>query len=266
MLWALTSAKGSPGVTTTALALAAVMNGQPGGNASDGRPAREDTMAMAADGALLVELDPAGGDLECWCGPHGEPGVLRAVTALGHQAGGERLSRHAVEVVRGVDAVLAPTTEGSMTAALRSASDSFADAIAAAPGITIVDLGRWASPTPLHMTGLVHHAAVAVVVCRSALASVEHARALVATLQSVTRRVAVVMVGGDRPYSSDEVSAVLNTPVAGVLPWDPRGVAELVERGITKAWARSTLANAATGLAAALAQVGDTRHQRRAHA
>ena len=45
----LVSAKGSPGVTTLALGAAAIMD------------------------AIAVELDPSGGDVECWLGPVGEP-------------------------------------------------------------------------------------------------------------------------------------------------------------------------------------------------
>lgn len=263
MLWALTSAKGSPGVTTTALALAATARPRPGAAVWHAH-AEQDT--PPADETLIVELDQAGGDLECWCGPHGEPGLLRAVTDLRDKTGGERLSRHAVELVPGVDAVVAPTTEGSMTAALRSAADGFADAIGAAPGTTIVDVGRWSPAASLHTTRVVRKATVAVVVCRSALAGVEHTRALVATLQGATRRVAVVMVGGDSPYSSEEVSAVVNAPVAGVLPWDPRAVAELVDRGITRAWTRSPLASATAELAGALGQISEVPQQRRARA
>lgn len=258
MLWALTSAKGSPGVTTTALALAAAVGTQPSAAIRQPRSGRD---AGITGSPLIVELDPAGGDLECWCGPHGEPGLLRAVTDVRDRTGAERLSRHAVEVVPGVAAVIAPTTEGSMAAALGSAADGFADAVGAAPGTTIVDVGRWATPGPLLTTRLVRKAAVAVVVCRSALASVEHTRALVATLGGAARRVAVVMVGGERPYSSDEVSAVVNAPVIGVLPWDPRGVAGLIDRGVTRAWTRSPMASAAADLAVALAQIGDVPEQ-----
>ena len=63
MLIALVSAKGSPGVTTTGVALVA---------------------AASIGDALLVEADPAGGDLECWCGPLGEPGLLAVATEKRH--------------------------------------------------------------------------------------------------------------------------------------------------------------------------------------
>lgn len=181
MMWVLVSAKGSPGVTTTALALAAVL-------------ANRGDQATPNDGELLVEADPAGGDLECWCGPHGESGLLRAVTDVRDSGSCERFREHAVEVVPGVSAVLAPTTEPSVTAGLRAASDGFAEAIAALEGRVIIDLGRWIAPGSIHANRLVADAAVVAVLCRSALASVEHARSLIAALRSSNKRIAVVMV------------------------------------------------------------------------
>ena len=70
----LVSAKGSPGVTTLALGAAEIMD------------------------AIAVELDPSGGDVECWLGPVGEPGLIRVAGALRHTADPSGvLAEHAVE-------------------------------------------------------------------------------------------------------------------------------------------------------------------------
>jgi MinD-like ATPase involved in chromosome partitioning or flagellar assembly len=240
MLWALTSAKGSPGVTTSALALAAAAS-------------------AAWHDALLVEMDPAGGDLECWCGPHGEAGLLTAVTDM-RGATADRLLRHAVDVVPGVRAVLAPTTAQSVTAALKTASGAFVEAVGQLDEeVVIVDLGRWTAGGAPHATALLSLASVVLVVCRSGLASVEHARALVDELREANRRVAVLMVGSTSPYPPDEVAAAVKAPVVGVLPWDSRGVGALVVQGLSRAWSRSRIAKAADDVVQGLARHGESR-------
>ena len=50
---------------------------------------------------------------------------------------------------------------------------------------------------------------------------------------------------GDRPYGAGEIASVLETPVAGVIAWDPGGVAALWAEGVTRRWAKSWLARSA---------------------
>jgi MinD-like ATPase involved in chromosome partitioning or flagellar assembly len=250
MLLVLLSAKGSPGVTTTALALAAT--------------AGVEGQATRPGSVLLVEADPAGGDLECWCGPRGEPGLLRAVTDVRERSDGDRLRSHAVQVVPGVDAILAPTTEVSAGAAWRSSTDGFAEALADLAGVVIVDGGRWLASPPAVLERLVVAADVVGVVCRPTLASVEHARSLVSTMQTTARHVVAVVVGGNRPYGPQEIASALHAQVAGVLPWDPRGLAALVEQGAGRSWLRSPLATAAGSLLRNLGGI-TARRPERAH-
>lgn len=235
MLLAVLADKGSPGVTTAALALAAAAVGEARGGGAPGP-------------VLLVEADPGGGDLECWCGPLGAPGLLAAVTDVGDAAGCERLRGHAVEVVEGVDAVVAPTSAGSMAAALQAAGRGFVAALAALAGTVIVDCGRWQSPAPPLLDLLLAEADLALVACRPTLGGVEHTRSLLPTLRPAGGRVEVVLAGGDRPYGPGEVSAALGATVAGVLPWDPRGVTALAGRGAGRAFLRSALGMAAAEL------------------
>jgi MinD-like ATPase involved in chromosome partitioning or flagellar assembly len=233
MIVMLASAKGSPGVTTTSLALTAAVAGS--------------AMPASVGDALLMEADPAGGDLECWCGPHGDPGLLKAVTEVRQPEDVEPIRAAAVSVVPGVNALLAPTSDTSMAAALRSCSAGFPGAVAQLGATVVVDRGRWLPDGHRPLDELARQASL-VVVCRPALASVEHARALVSTLRPLTSRVGVAVVGGSKPYSPSEIAAAVGAHVLGVLPWDPRGVATLVERGVTKSWLRSSLGQAAQQL------------------
>ncbi len=231
MLVALTSAKGSPGVTTTALCLA----------------------ALAGPDGLVVEADPAGGDLECWTGPHGEAGLVALATRMRPDLTGGELHNHAVEVVDGVSAVTAPTTETAMSAVLSRTADRLGPTLASVDIDVFADLGRWLPSRPT--AGVLAAADLALVVCRPTLDSIEHARGLVAPGGPIEGAVAVaaaVVVGGAHPYGPSEIELALGLPVAGVLPWDPRGVVALIERGIGRPWQRSALASATNELAMAV--------------
>jgi MinD-like ATPase involved in chromosome partitioning or flagellar assembly len=237
MLVALVSAKGSPGVTTTGLAMVA---------------------AAGAGDALLVEADPAGGDLECWCGPLGEPGLLAVATDVARDADSETVAGHAVEVTGGVRAIVAPTSESAATATIVPMVAGLGATLAMRDTTVVMDCGRW---SPAHRaSGLVGAAGLVVVVCRPTLDSIEHARGHIDALRRVNRAVAGLVVGGTQPYGPDEVAAALGVPVVGVLPWDPRGVMALVEDGASaRAWQRSALARATPlvleGVAAVAGQV-----------
>jgi len=237
MLWVVTADKGSPGVTTTALALAAA-------SSEDDAPA-----------ARLVEVDPGGGDLECWCGPLGAPGLLPAVTELRDRSSADRLADFATPAVAGVDVVAAPTRATPVGAALRAAGEGFAAALAAMAADVFVDCGRWLPSAPPVLEAVVAAADGAVVVCRPTLAGVEHARSAVDALGRGPKQIVVVLVGGTRPYEPGEVAAALGVPVAGVLPLDPRGVTTLLERGRSRAFRRTALGISAADTAGMLRQI-----------
>jgi MinD-like ATPase involved in chromosome partitioning or flagellar assembly len=228
MLVCLLSAKGSPGVTTTTLCLA----------------------ASAGPKGLAVELDPSGGDLECWTKPHGEPGLIGLAARQRLTLGRDDLSTEAVEVVDGVPAITAPTTEPAASAVLARIGDRLDGSLRAAGLDVFVDLGRWFST---RSSGVVGAADMVLVVCRPTLASIEHTRGLLTAggpLDSAGASIGLVVVGGTQPYGPDAIKAALGCRVAGVLPWDPTGLIALVDRGVGRAWHRSVLSVAAGDLVA----------------
>ena len=80
-VFTLVSVKGSPGVTTAAAAMTAA--GVVGG-----------------ESALLVELDPSGGDVRLLATvTAAEPNLLHAAAELRHQGVGDALASQAVEVL-----------------------------------------------------------------------------------------------------------------------------------------------------------------------
>lgn len=228
MLLALVSAKGSPGVSTAALALTAV----------------------AGDRGLLVELDPSGGSVECWTGATGEPGLIRVANGLRRAIDSKLLLAHGVAAPRGVRSVLAPTAGGLAESTIAMTGDRLVPALAALEATVVVDAGRWSrsQPTARRIAGC----DVVGVVCAPTVEGVEAARWLIDPLRSTVAGPVVLALVGDRPYSPPEVAAVVGVPLVGVLAWDSRGVNALLTTGAGRGWSRSALARSARSMLDAL--------------
>lgn len=231
MLLGLVSAKGSPGVTTAALALA----------------------AAAGKGALLVELDPSGGSVECWTGTTGEPGLIRVASGLRRSIDPEMLLAHAVEAPAGVRSVLAPSAGGLAESTIAATGDRLAPALAGVKATVVVDGGRWSrsQPTTRRLAGC----EVVAVVCAPTIEGVEAARWVIDPLRSTVAGSVVLLLVGDRPYPPSEVAAVVGVPVIGVMAWDSRGVNALVTTGAGRGWSRSALARSARSILDALPSI-----------
>lgn len=229
MLLGLVSAKGSPGVTTAALALTAV----------------------AVDGGLLVELDPSGGSIECWTGAAGEPGLVRVASGLRRAVDPITLLEHAVEVPPGVRSILSPAAGSQAESTIAMTGDRLTPALGELDTTVVIDGGRWArsQPTAHRVSGC----DVVAVVCAPTVDGIEAARWLLEPLGSVVTGTVAVVLAGERPYSPEEVAAVVDAPVAGALAWDPRSAAALVARGAAgRGWSRTPLARSARSLLTAL--------------
>lgn len=228
MLLALVSAKGSPGVSTAALALTAV----------------------AGDRGLLVELDPSGGSVECWTGATGEPGLIRVASGLRRAIDPELLLAHAVSAPRGVRSVLAPTAGGLAESTIAMTGDRLVPALAGLEATVVVDAGRWSrsQPTARRIAGC----DVVGVVCAPTVEGVEAARWLIDPLRSTVAGSVVLVLVGDRPYRPPEVAAVVGVPLVGVLAWDARAVNALLTTGAGRGWSRSALARSARSMLGAL--------------
>jgi hypothetical protein len=243
---ALASAKGSPGVTTTALALASWWP----------RP------------SVLVEADPAGGDLAARTGLAEEPGLVGLAAALRRDRpdaplNSELLHHYQQRSPIGVEVVAAPASSQQAGAAV-----SLLAVQAARParigGDLLVDLGRLvarsrsdAAPDAQQMS---RAADVVVWVCRPELADLAHVAVALAPEHSVATEAvrtdpaqtgAVIVLCGEGPYPANEVSATLGCPVLGSLPADNAGAAALWGGGV-RSWAHSALGRATRDLAEGL--------------
>ncbi len=217
---ALTSASGSPGVTTTALGWAL----------SRGRP----TMLVDADptggaamlaGYLRGQIIPPDALLELWAAQ--QQGRLRAaLPSLTMPLPGSQVGLLPGTRSHGQARSLAGLWE-PLLAALKALEGTGQDAI-----VDVGRLGLVGSPTPL-----LHGADLALVVCRSDLVSLSALRSWLTTLHTELEEVGgasclgVVLVGSGRPYTEGEVGSVLaevcggRSPVLACVGWDPKAAA-----------------------------------------
>lgn len=229
---ALVSPKGAPGVTTSALLLAAVW----------------------PTAAVLVEADPAGGDLRyCLNGCDGQPlradtGVVSLLTA--HSLSGvltdRRLLGHAQQLPGGLPVLVGPGSP-AQTEALRGQWPQLATALAACQEDVLVDLGRTDGQRDTDL--LLRAAGAVLVVCRGTVASVAHTRDLLAFLvtQGVSAQVLLIGSGAHR----DDAQRTLGADVL-LLPDDPSAAAALMGQRWTRGLDRSPLVVAGRRVAADL--------------
>ncbi|WP_232550067.1 hypothetical protein [Propioniciclava soli] len=211
-IYAFASAGGSPGVTTTVLALGSVWP----------RP------------VVVVEADPTGGSAVLagfYQGMVDQPGLIQLVMA--HRRG--QLAHTLPSLLRGIEGTQASVLVGTrshdqsvgletlwspLLETLRRLEDNGQD--------VLVDAGRLGlvgSPMPL-LVG----ADITTVLVRSNLTAVSAARSWVQTLKDRSAgQLGVVVVGGGRPYSSREVASALDVPLIGDVEWCPEAAAVFSE-------------------------------------
>lgn len=211
-LLALASAKGSPGVSTAALALAAVW------------PAEREV--------VVAEADPAGSALAPRFALPYERGVASLAPASRHRFVATDVADHLQRLPFGagrahVD-VLVGVRAGEQGRVLSRFWDGFAAAMAVADGPDVVaDCGRLGPDSPA--LGVVTAAHLALLVVRPDVEGVVQAQLRASALRDTgiePERLGVVVVG-EKPYSRAAVAEALDVPVVGVLAADRRMAAVL---------------------------------------
>jgi hypothetical protein len=256
VLVAVASVKGSPGVTTLCLALAACWPD----------PA----------GVIVVEADPAGGDVAMRFGLAQSPGLLSVAAAArgGTAAFGERpeeaqlLWRHAQMLPGDVPVVASPPDAGRARGALAvlaapgpSGGLAVGPLLAAAehPGAVLVaDCGRVEPGSPV--MAVLRSADVMILLTGAHADELAHIARRIPEIGSWSRHPVLVLASRDahRGHSIDAVARELGvTPLARV-PFDPRGAAVLSGRRSVLRWhhsgpARSLLGQSARQIAVLLA-------------
>jgi hypothetical protein len=218
---ALSSARGAPGVTATAMSLAAALP------------------------ALLVEADVSGGVLAARYSLGREPG-LTTLVAAGRVGSAADWQDHA-QSAGGVPVVVGPDSAGVARALWERAGDRVANLLRRLDTVVVADMGRMVAPMPL--AGSIDVGLLVVAPRPEHLLS---ASQRMSDLEQAARAVGVV-VAGDGPYRPGEVAESLGVDLFGVVPHDPRGADALEGRaGSARVLARSRLARAGVELAASV--------------
>lgn len=250
MIVAVCSTKGSPGVTTAAVALA---------------------LAWPSP-RVVLEADPSGGDL-AFRGRDPNTGRLirdgQGLLSLAADARvgvpPEALPRYATATLWGVDIICGPPSATSY-APMRSLWTGVADAAAAWSGTAIADLGRLYPGSPA--IALAQHATAVLVLADVTVESLFHLRDRVPELASQfcdpadpVNPVAVVALARRRNVASavQQVSRVLASvgcpvPVLGSLAVDPASAHRLREGRLTPRLGRGHLLRSAADVATRIVQ------------
>ena len=238
----LLAAKGSMGVTTAALTLAAVW--------PDGRGA-----------PVVVECDPGGGDVAARFGLEVIPGVVSLAAELERSGPadplgpGDQVAGHTQELPGGLRVLVAPTSPEEMRLPLDRLAEDL-PRLAQAPGDLIVDCGRLEASAMRQRTAvlrLVQRCGLVVVVVRPELAALQHLNVWLPTLRSLDVDV-LALLSGRGPYSPEEIGDTMDLRVIGSLPHDP-AAAEVVGGASGSRPDRSALFRAARPACAAIVGV-----------
>ena len=253
-LIAVASVKGSPWVTTTALALAAAW------------PARR---------RLLIEADPSGGDLGAWLGLPGHG--LATLAAAGTRAGPGAAWDHADDAAGGLHVLAAPPGAEHAAACLAALEQTAVlDEFAAGAGVAVADCGRLDPASPARWIAAL--AGALLVLTRPCATDLAHLDGGLGQLTQASGRIALLTV--PRPagtpswpaYPAAEIGAELGLPVLASIPTDPQAVTALISGQGSPGRARSrplpgaaaVLAGKLTGVLAGSAPATPATHPARA--
>jgi MinD-like ATPase involved in chromosome partitioning or flagellar assembly len=237
MLICLCSAKGSPGVTTSALALALSWPGE----------------------VVLADLDPAGGDVLAGYG-RGEisAGLEEILVAARRDGLTRRLDAHLLTLDTSGRARLLPglADPGAARHLDWSRVASSLATVGESVGAALADCGRLR--TEYFPAEVVDQADVVVLVTRSSLRDVHAAARGIEELRinlGPRALLLALVVGPGEPYAEREISDALRVPVVASLPRDAKPAAVLSDgRAAGRSFAQTSLMRAARVAASRLAE------------
>lgn len=238
-VFAFGSARHSPGVTTSVLALAA---------------------AWPAERSLLVvEADPAGGDLVCFFRLLMEPSLLSLAAAGRSEVTAADVWEHAQEMPgpSPVHALVAPVDPRQAGAALTTLSRSgLGEVLATLDADVLIDVGRLDPESPA--MDLFLGADVTVLLGRPTLSSADHLQQRVAFLASMGLTAPHLLVVGEGAWSPEELArGIGRASLLGTLPDDVAGSRAVTGEGRGgRGLRRSALWRAARRIAADLGSMG----------
>ncbi|GAA2661280.1 hypothetical protein [Streptomyces vastus] len=203
------SVTGAPGVTTTALAVAAVWPPEADGGV---RP-------------VMVEADSSGGDLMIRFGLPTAPSLLDVAAAAGKPYPGSLLGA-ASELPCGVRAVVAVPGRGPCRQAVRLLAAEAGRRVLLGDendrGTVLLDVGRLTED----VEPLLEAAGQVVLVARGGAEPLTHVSAYGLDVDAYAGRLTLAVVG-PCPYPAEEIEKTLGIEPVLFLPWDARSVAAM---------------------------------------
>lgn len=233
MLVAVFSLKGSPGVTTVALALAARWPDGP-------QP-------------VVVECDPAGGDLVARFRLEQAPGLV-SLAAAGRRSFDPRvLWQHTQNMPGGLPVVVGPVGAKQARATLAELAQHSTSVLRAAAdtlgSVVIADCGRVDPDSPA--MPIIRSADAMLLVTRARDDQLAHVSGMLHAVARWGRRPGLLVVGDG--YQTGEIEQALGVNVMGRIPEDPKGAAALAgQPGSGHGTSRSSVGRAAARVAAQL--------------
>jgi hypothetical protein len=235
-LIAICSLKGSPGVTTWTLALAA----------SWPQPAR----------VVVAECDPSGGSIATRFGLAATPGLASLTAAARRDRNPHLVWSHIQQLPGGLPVVCAPPGAAFTRAALSTLMDSRPDTVsvlraatAAAGAVVVADCGRLDPDSPA--LTIAREADRVLLLARPLADELSHLAAGLAMVDLWSMQPNLVLVGPGHPASA--VSRALGLPITAHVPHDPAGARALCGYpGARRGPRRSRLGRAAHAMARAV--------------
>ena len=221
---ALLAAKGSPGVSTLAVAM---------------------VLARAGGGAVLVEADTAGGDLALLHGVSQSPGLAELAARAKRPGPDTDLLAPYVRPLAGgaLPVVPAPVDGAAVRAALNVLADRNELLGAREAHRTLVfDLGRAEPDSPGWMWATACDRVL--LVCRRDLTGLAHAAHLGERLRESGARATLALIDTG-PYQSAEAEEALGLPAVAIVPWNPKQARALADPVAIRAAATCRLVTAA---------------------
>lgn len=236
MLIAIGSVKGSPGVTTLAVALAA---------------------RWPAPGCpVVVECDPSGGSLAARFGLRTSPGLVSLTAAARQDPAPGLVWAHTQPLPGGLPVVVAPPGADYTRAALATLLDARRPAVPILRGaavrpnaVVIADCGRLDTGSPAY--AIARDADRVLLLVRPRADELSHLAAGLSMVDLWAMRPSLVLAGDG--YPGAEVTRELGVPVLATIPHDVAGAAALTgAAGRRRGPARSQLGRTAHAIARAL--------------
>jgi len=250
----ISTVKGAPGGTTVALLLArALASGAAAGDPSARVP--------SGSRVLLVECDPAGGDLAPRLGLRAVPGLASLALASRHGVTRSLLFEHSqlAAALPGVR-LLAGIAGPEQGAALSWIFAGLAEELSSQDLVAVVDTGRIRSSDEA-VAPFLRCAATTILVVADSLPSLVHARAAVDMARAGGLEL-VLVIAGPRQHSITEISRAVEAEVIGAVGFDRAALAGLLHpssasgRWRGHAGGRNPLLGDAARLAAAVLRLG----------